>query len=93
MATDKKLKSIIMDIYRLLYRESTPQADFDELVKNAKLNENGEKEIDFVAYQISQSKFQYLLESVVSKHKLTKMEKIKISNTIHLGCSPKFKNE
>ena len=91
MATQKKLKAIVLDIYRILYRESTPQADFDELVANATINERGEKEIDFMAYEISPSKFEFLMEAEIKKHKLTKREKGNIRSTIWLGCSPKYK--
>lgn len=93
MASQKKKVSIIYDIYRLLYREATPQADFDELVATAETNEHGEKVIDFMAYEISKSKFEYILKSEIAKHKLAKWEKGAIRNTIHLGCSPKSKDD
>jgi hypothetical protein len=47
-----KLYNLVMDCYRELYREATPSADFDELVKNAPINDEGQKMIDFNAYEI-----------------------------------------
>lgn len=32
--SDKKFKEIILETYRMLYKEATPSADFDELVEN-----------------------------------------------------------
>jgi cytidylate kinase len=93
MASEKKKQSIVHDIYMLLYREATPQADFDELVAFAEVDERGEKIIDFMAHEISQSKFNYIMESVLAKHKLTRREKAAICTTVYLGCSPKFKHE
>ena len=43
-----KLYNLVMDCYRELYKEATPSADFDELVKNATINDEGEKVIDFI---------------------------------------------
>ena len=43
-ATQNEEKAI-WECYRRLYKASTPSADFDELVKNASINESGEKQI------------------------------------------------
>ena len=89
MATQKKLEKIVWDIYRILYKESTPQADFDELVANATTNKRGEKEIDFMAYEIPHKMLEELMETEMSKHKLTKRDRYAIRVCVLLGCSPK----
>jgi len=85
----EKIDSIMMDIYRVLYRNSTPPADFDELVANATINERGEKEIDFMAYSIDQKLFDELMGAELKKHRIQKYYKELIRRSIYLGCSPK----
>lgn len=87
--TDKKLESIIHDIYVELYLNSTPPAYFDELVANAKINEMGQKEIPFMDYYLPIAD----MESIIAK-KCKKIDKYwtnKIRNTIFMGCSPSSK--
>lgn len=91
MASQKKLESIVWDIYRVLFKNSTPPADFDELVENAETNKRGEKVIDFRAYELEEKLFDELMEAELSKHKLPKWQKKSIRNTVLLGCSPKYK--
>jgi hypothetical protein len=56
-----------MDCYRELYKEATPSADFDELVKNATINEQGQKMIDFDAYEIDFDKHHEIVEKYIKK--------------------------
>jgi len=44
-----KEEEAMRECYRKLYKASTPPADFDELVNNASIDENGQKVIDFMA--------------------------------------------
>ena len=84
--TDKKIESIVHDIYVELYENATPHAYFDELVANAKVNDRGQKEIPFMNYYLPQEE----MDRIIDKHckKVGKYMANKIKTTILLGCSP-----
>lgn len=77
---NKKLKNILLNIYREMYENSTPSADFDEIDKTV--------EGFFLDYEIDSK----LAQEIVDKHtkKLRKYDKSKINHNVWLGCSPKF---
>lgn len=90
LATKNEEKAI-WECYRRLYKASTPSTDFDELVKNASINELGEKEIDFNSYEICEYQFSEIIQEVIKEYKIKKWRRQMFKNTITLGCSPKFK--
>ena len=79
------------ECYRKLYKASTPSADFDELVNNASIDENGQKVIDFMAHEICEYEFSEIVDEVIKKHKIKTNRVTPFKNSIYLGCSPKFK--
>lgn len=85
-----KLQEIILNIYRELYENASPKANFDELLENAELNELGQKIIPFNNYAISEDKMQEIVEKHLNSKRLNKMEKKMISVQVYLGVSPKF---
>jgi len=89
-ATNKEEKAM-WECYRLLYANSTPSANFDELVENAEFNERGQKEIDFNAYEIEEEKFFEIVDGVLKTNKIKGYRAQAFRNSILLGCSPKFK--
>lgn len=90
--TDNKIESIIHDIYVELYLNSTPPANFDELVANAKLNERGQKEIPFMDYYLPIEDTERIISEKCKK--IDKYSSNKIRTAILLGCSPSsFKKE
>ena len=91
MKMQNKEEKIILDIYRELYRESTPSADFDLLILNAPLNELGQKVIDFNAYEIHPDKMEDILDKHLSNRGLYKRRREDLRSYIYLGCSPKYK--
>jgi hypothetical protein len=91
MERDDKLEKVVLHCYKELYKMSTPSADFDELVKNASINQFGQKEIPYMDYEIEEALFHSILHKVLSKYKLDTWDIDRIKNTIYLGCSPKFK--
>ena len=93
MEATKKEEALIWDIYRELYKESTPSADFDKLVEEAAANSRGEKDIGFMNYEIAQNTFNEILDKHLKGRRLTKLKQTMIRNTVLLGCSPKFKKE
>ncbi len=86
MQATKKEEGIILDIYRELYKESTPIGDFDKLISSEK------KDVFFMDYEIPEETFFKILESHLKGKRITKLKKQAIRNTILLGCSPKFTN-
>ena len=89
-ATTKEIEAI-RECYRKLYKASTPSADFDELVNNAPIDENGQKVIDFMGYEICEYEFSEIVDEVIKKHKIKTHRITPFKNSIYLGCSPKFK--
>jgi len=90
---EKKDDAAILDCYTELFASSTPTADFKELMDNAFINEKGQKEIDFMAYEIDEDKYNEIVESMIKKHKFKGYRVQMFKNTIALGCSPKFKRK
>lgn len=93
MKSTKKLISMVEDLYREIYKNSTPPADFDELVKIAFYDEWGRKDIQFKNYKIKGSLFDSILENYFKGKKLTKYEKKIITNTLYFGAIPEFDKE
>lgn len=91
MIIKTKEDKAILEAYTLLYKNSTPKASFKKLVKEAKVNEFGQKEIDFMAYSIDINKYEEIIKQVITKYKFKGPKERMFRNTIALGCSPTFK--
>lgn len=91
MTSSKKIKDIVWDIYRDLYAHSEPQGDFDMLVDNAPIMDDGRKYIPYDDYEIEQDVMMEIINRHLSLHKLRKIDKQSIRASILLGCSPKTK--
>lgn len=86
-----KINKAIIHCYRMLYANATPPAAFDELVKNATINAQGQKEIPYMNHQIDQSKFDEIVHDTIKIHKISPVRiQQKFKSTILLGCSPTF---
>lgn len=90
---NKKLENIIFEIYREMYFQSEPPADFDKLVAEAALNEEGKKIIPYMSHEIDKDIYDKILQDTFDKHKLKAAHRIKISINVSLGVSPKFKQK
>ena len=93
MDTSKMTKDerICWEIYRDLYDNAEPKANFDELVANAKINERKEKEIPYNDYEIDGELFDEIFEKHMKKNKISKRQEKAFRFEIYLGCSPKTK--
>ena len=91
MYVTAKEEEAIRECYRKLYKASTPPADFDELMNNASIDENGEKVIDYNAHEICEYEFSEIMSDVIKQYKIRSHRQDLFKNTILLGCSPKFK--
>jgi len=90
--TSKSIDKALMHCYRELFANATPSASFDELLKNATINERGQKEIPFLDYEIEESKFDEIIDDTIKVYKIKgSILKQSFKNTILFGCSPKFK--
>jgi hypothetical protein len=95
MRTPKTRVSKAVDEFFIeIYKISEPPADFKELVANAPLNSNGQKDINFDNYEIDEDKFTELVEKLKKKYKLTsKLEINSFNFNCYLGPSPRFKKK
>jgi hypothetical protein len=82
---------ILYDIYRDMYANSEPKGDFDELLKNAAINERGEKDIPFLDYEIAEEKVEEIFIKHLRGKKITKLKQHCFRQAVILGCSPKIK--
>lgn len=85
-----KMNKIMMECYVKMYKASNPSADFKKLVKDAKINERGQKEVDFMAYEISEEKSEEILSEIVKKYNMCEFNARQLRVSINLGCSPRF---
>jgi hypothetical protein len=88
---EKKLFDAAMNCYRELYKEATPSADFDELVANAPVNEQGQKVVDYNAYRLSREKYEEIVEAHIKKNKFKAYEAKGFRIEMYLGCGPSSK--
>jgi len=88
----KNIDKAIMHCYRELYANATPPASFDELLDSATVNEQGQKVIPFLDYEIDQDVFEDIVADTIDVYKIKKSYlKKSFRFTILMGCSPKFK--
>jgi hypothetical protein len=86
-----KVDKIMLDIYRELYKNSTPPADFDELMKTEEVNEFGQKIIHYMDYEIDETLFEGIVKENLKGKRIPKWERDVIRRSVLMGCSPKFK--
>ena len=87
------LAKICMDVLRELYQNSTPQADFDELIQNAKCDEDGRKIIPYDDYIIKEKTMIDIVNKHIKENNLNKSDSDVIKYEVYLGPSPKTEEE
>lgn len=88
----KNIDKAMMHCYRELYANATPPASFDELLENATVNEQRQKVIPFLDYEIDEDVFEEIVADTIKVYKINRSYlKQSFRFTILLGCSPKFK--
>ncbi len=99
---EKKIEKLIHNIYRELYNNATPKADFDKLMEKFNQDvsvykteeermENAYKHNFYDNHVIDSKLMDNIMEKHLSKSKLSNYMQDKIKSTIFLGCSPKCK--
>lgn len=90
----KKLNSAIMHCYRELYANSEPPANFDKLMKEAPMNEAGQKVIDYMAYSIDEELYVKIVNDAMNLYKIKSPRLRKeFEVAMYLGAGPKFKRK
>lgn len=89
----KTLKDIVFDIYRELYANSEPKADFDELLESAEILPDGRKFIRYEDYEIDGKLMDDIVEKHLKENKLSRKDRGAVKFEVYLGASPKTKIE
>ncbi len=84
MKSDEQLWEICKEIYRQMFKEANPSADFDKLMMTGE----SKKDQFFMKYYLSSDRQDEIIEEILKTHKLRNWEKQKIRFEVHLGCSP-----
>jgi hypothetical protein len=87
----RKDEKILHEIYRQLYKASTPSADFDKLMEEAEINEWGQKVIPFMDHEIEENIYEEIITDILKSHRVSVGRRQLFRTTVALGCSPKFK--
>ena len=87
----KTLKDIVFDIYRELYLNSEPSADFDKLVETADILPDGRKDIHYENYEIDGELMDEIVEKHLKENKLSHKDRGAVKFEVYLGASPKTK--
>ena len=86
-----KLYSILEEMYTEAYKQATPSADYNELIKNANYDYLGRKVIDYNAYYLPSDDLDRIFDEVCSRYKLNKIEIEALKFEYYLGSSPTSK--
>ncbi len=75
MTKISKEEKILLDIYRKIYKECTPSADYDQLLKDETTN--------FKSYNISMLSYYMIVEEALKGNKLTNLKKAVLKNILN----------
>lgn len=92
MKAKKKEEEALWECYRRLFAASTPQGDFDLMVENATIDDQGRKHIPFMDYEILDVDMERIIKEVIKEYKVApkyRAEAFRMS--VLLGASPKTK--
>jgi hypothetical protein len=84
-------EKILWEIYRELFKQSDPSGDFDLLVENAEIDEQGRKHIPYNDYVIDLEEMDKIIETILRKYRIPVWRRPSYRFAIYLGCSPKTK--
>lgn len=87
--SDEKLWEICLEIYRQMFKEAKPSADFDKL-RELKVTE---KKDWFMNYFLPIERQNEIIDEICKKQKVAGWKRKKIETEVHLGCSPNSSEE
>jgi hypothetical protein len=85
--TEKRRKflwQVCMEIYRKMYMQSRPKADFDKLIANKETLKSGW----YMGYYLAMNRQEDIIQAVCKSYGLSKREIHLVSKEVHLGSSP-----
>jgi hypothetical protein len=84
---------ILHEIYRRAFAASQPPGDWDKLLENATVNQDGQKEIPFMDYECEAETMESIFQDVMKEFKVPKWRRMAFHTSFMLGCSPKTKHK
>ena len=85
---ERDIEKAMTYCYRQSFKKATPSADFDKLVKNAPLNERGQKVINFMDYYLDSESLEKIIEKSIKKYHINERSAAALRFSVLLGCSP-----
>jgi len=82
MKGDKKLWEICLEIYKELYQEAEPHADFNQLEKT--------KPDWFMKFYLAEERQIEIIERILKEKRCNKYDRQCIRNEVYLGCAPSW---
>ena len=82
--SDDKLWKYCLEIYRQMYKEASPPADFDELLKTGSCKNRDW----FMKYYMPQKRQTEIVNAVCKKYKCSQLDIQRIKKEVYLGSSP-----
>lgn len=87
---NNKLKKVLFEMFRRAYLISNPPGDFDRLMSEAPINENGEREIPYLNYECSSEDLSKIFKDVCDEYNIkNKLHITKLAWNFYMGPSPK----
>ena len=85
----KSLTDVVLDIYRELYKNATPSADFDKLVEQASVDQRGRKVIPYMNYYLDKDKYEKIVDKWIKRYRRRGEAFTNgIKFEAYLGCGP-----
>ena len=75
---------IVIEIYRRMYKEAEPSADFDKLVESG---ETGKSDW-YEKYYLDNKRQDEIIDEVCDRYKVSERYKFSIAVAVHFGCAP-----
>jgi hypothetical protein len=86
-----KVDKALWECYKRLFAASEPVGDFEEMVENAEIDEQGTNNIPFDDYEIDHDEMENIMKEVFKEFKLKKYQWNGFRFQILFGCSPRYK--
>lgn len=79
------LWDICLDIYRQMFKEAEPSADFDKMLASGE----AKRPDFFMDYYLDQDRQDIIMAFQIGKHRLNRIQADAVRTEVCLGCAPK----
>jgi hypothetical protein len=86
--SNKKYSKAVINCFVEVYQNSIPKADFLELIETAKIDNNGQKKINYEDYLIDDDVFKEIVEKHIKLSKIPRYLRQSFRFSLYLGPSP-----